>query len=262
MDAAARTAWRTEVLGHLEEFLGPAGESFGGGDGVELRAFGPSHARPWITVATVGMSEVPITGTSKERARQELLVYLPPDWEITGAGPERPADWWPMQLLRDLVDLRRREQVAFKTGECHTVETPPRPLAPGTVLTTALLNRPGREEREHPEFADLEIDAKPVRFLWVIPITTAEANLVTTKSYDALLDLMAERRLPYEINAGRACMVTGRAPAPTGPPPGPAPAPTAEAMPEAPDAVAVPTAPQPREAPEPEKRRRGLFRKA
>src|SRR5207244_8472286 len=144
-----------------------------------------------------------------DRRHQELLLYLPADWDITSTDP---ATRWPVQLLIDLARHVSEQERAPVPGQAVALQWPPEPFAPHTLLSAALLNAAARQQRAHPEFDPFFVGVQAVRFLWVIPITTAENTLLAKEGYDALLQLMAEARLPYELEAGRACLVTGRTP--------------------------------------------------
>jgi hypothetical protein len=224
---------RADVLAHLRRFLGPSPGRLAGAGAFEVHAFGPSHPRPWLTIATLGLCEIDLTPPDDDldRRNQELLLYLPADWDITSTDP---ALRWPVQLLIDLAGHLAEKDRAPEPGESVALQWPAEPFAPDTLLSAALLNDAAREQRAHPEFDPLFVGVHAVRFLWVIPITTAENTLLLKDGYDALLQLMAEARLPYELDAGRACLVTGRMPriatsAPASPDPPPAAAPSVPA---------------------------------
>ncbi len=159
---------------------------------------------------TSGVSERPLAvpKSMDDRRYTELLLYLPPSWQLSDdASPEDA--WWPAELLKHLGRFIHEQQTYFEPGHSVAVAEPGETYAPGTLLAGALLLPPSLEE---PEFDRLSICGIPCRFLWVHPITEAEMKLKLERGTDALIELMNQRALSPVIDPHRACLVTERAP--------------------------------------------------
>jgi hypothetical protein len=211
-----RRAGRRETLrNHYRRWLGPSPGPLSHPSldaDVEVLPCGPTRERPFITVGTVGLSEYEATVPPEqgERVRQELLLYLPPDWEMDlEVGGE--ASLWPFRMLQQLAALPPRHGTYFAPGHSVALTDPPSPMWEGTLLCGVLFARPGRESDE---FDSLVIDREPCHFLWVIPVTAGELRYKLDRGFNKLLDLMSEAPVPYVIDPYRACVVTGRTPAP------------------------------------------------
>src|SRR5436309_888379 len=89
---------RADVVAHLRRFLGPSPAPLAVAGDVEVHAFGPTHPRPWLTLATLGFSRRDLTppDDDPDRRHQELLLYLPADWDV---ARDDPSVRWPVQLL-------------------------------------------------------------------------------------------------------------------------------------------------------------------
>lgn len=203
--------WHAALDAHCERFLGPCPSAFGeivpsSPFTVTLYPHLPTPERPWLTLRTAGVSDYPMTvPTGREDRYCELLIYLPPDWELEGSEE----GWWPGRLLRQLGQFVHESSTWFAEGHTVVVSEPGETYAPGTLVSAALLRAP---EIEDEEFDELVIEGTPCRFLWAFPITEAETDLKLEQGATALLDLIEEHGLSHVIDPGRACLVTGRRP--------------------------------------------------
>jgi hypothetical protein len=145
-----------------------------------------------------------------DRRYTELLLYLPAGWELLDAGRGVAEQaWWPARLLKRLGSYVHEHSTWLGPNDTVAVSEPGESYAPGTLVSGALLLAP----RVEPEgFDPLIIDGVPCRFLWVFPVTEAELQLKLERGTDALLELIGTKDVGHVLDAGRACMVTGRRP--------------------------------------------------
>lgn len=200
--------WRPALEDHLQRHLGEAIVNhplLSLGMHIDVFVFEPTPDRPYITAVTVGVSEFPmvVPDNEPERRHQELMVYLPAGWPLDpNAGS---AAVWPFWLLRALGRFAHDESTYFAPGHTVALANPPEPFVPGVPFTTALLLDPP----EPSSFDELTIGDTPCRFLWAIPLTTAEADYKLSNGGNALLEKLREADVRREIDPARACLITG-----------------------------------------------------
>jgi len=159
-------------------------------------------------MVTVGVSDLPMKAPAGEedRRHQELLTYLPPEWDVDFQRGDEA--WWPGRVLKTLGNFVHQYETFLGPGHTIALAEPPEPFVPGTLLTTALCLEPPEKDM----FDRLVINGRPCRFLWVCPITTAEAKLKLDQGTDALVALMKAQHLPVAIDPKRKDLVTGQSP--------------------------------------------------
>jgi hypothetical protein len=201
--------WRTALGRHLDLLLGPCDSFPDEGEGnpsVSVLAFAPNTKREYMTLVTDGASSRAMAAPAYEtdRRHQELVLYVAP---VDGQPPP-----WALTLLRRLGRFAHEQRTFLGPGHTVAFENPPRPLADDTLLAAVLLTPPIFEE---PAFDRLSIDGDEVRFLNVVPITSAELDVKLERGLDALYDVLANGDLHQIVDLGRACLVTGETPATT-----------------------------------------------
>ncbi|MEQ8820401.1 MAG: suppressor of fused domain protein [Sumerlaeia bacterium] len=166
---------------------------------LDVYIFEPTEQRPFYTLITGGMSDVPMTIPDEldepgELRRSELLLY---------ANENKPEY---AQLLRFLARMPHEFQTWLGPG--HTVPNgdPPKPFFEKSKLTTALLLPPIVEEdqglRER-----LTIKGDPVNPYWVTFLTDRETNLKLRRGTEAILNLFERRRHPFVLKEQRRSYV-------------------------------------------------------
>ena len=126
---------------------------------VDVLHVPPHDERPCHTLVTCGMSAKPMAAPEPALERAELLIVLPPSWDL-----EDEPQQWPIGVLRFLAHLPHEYDTWL--GEGHTVPNgdPPEPYAHGTGLCGAMLVDPTLV----PDGFDvLEREDGPIRFYGV-----------------------------------------------------------------------------------------------
>ncbi len=93
-------------------------------------------------------------------------------------------------------------------GYGHTMPNgdPPAPFWGSSDLDTLLFMPPiVTKDQTLPEV--LRLSGEPVRFLWVVPLTTAECNFKLKKGFDAILDLFQQHQHPHVFDPHRKSYV-------------------------------------------------------
>jgi tetratricopeptide (TPR) repeat protein len=159
---------------------------------VDISVVEPSPERNYYVLITMGMGahrmKVPPELGHLERA--ELLICLPPDWNIQELKDE---NWyWPFRWLKIMARLPLEEDSWIGWG--HTVPNGG-PFADNTRFTTMLLLNPGA-------FDEAAAECKmpgggTVNFYQIIPIYEEEAELKINRSAETLLEAFENEELEY-----------------------------------------------------------------
>jgi hypothetical protein len=154
---------------------------------LDVHVIEPTPERPWFTLFTTGMSDLPMTvpdgaGVSPYA---ELMICLPPDWPLAESSMSNESSYWPVRLLKMVARLPH--EYSTWIGAWHSVPNgdPAEPYAPGTpftgVVVTPVLNCP-------PEARAITTGSgKEISLLALVPLHPAEMELKFTQGTDALI---------------------------------------------------------------------------
>lgn len=144
--------------------------------------------RPWITLVTAGMSDLPMLAPDGEEhmTRSELMLRLPADWPMGEAALEDEENYWPVRALKFLARLPHEYDSWLSYG--HTIPNghPAEPFADDIPFTGVVLGPP-----------DPAMDGiSPLRnvkgedvYIWsVIPLHPSEMEHKLQHGADALFD--------------------------------------------------------------------------
>lgn len=157
---------------------------------IDIHMIPPTEERPWITLATTGMSDLPMQVPEFEGSdtytRAELLIYLPPDWPLDQQSFENESNYWPLRWLKILARLPHEYETWL--GEGHTIPNndPPERIADtpfsGFLLLPPLLSQP--EEA----YALVTEDGETIRFYCLIPLYREEMDYKIAHGLSELID--------------------------------------------------------------------------
>ena len=179
------------VSEHIEQHLGPVESVFhelvSDMVHVDVHWVKPSKRRPWHTLITSGMSDLPMTvpDPCREYEHAELCINLPRQWKISDKAFRNEQYYWPVRLLKMLARLPHEFETWLGTG--HTVPNgdPAEPYADNTKLCCALILPPVSSPEK---FHCLETeDGRMTWFYSVVPLYEDEMNFKLNKGLDALL---------------------------------------------------------------------------
>lgn len=184
------------VQDHVEQHLGPIESVFheivSPYVHLDVLQVPPSDERPGWTLVTCGMSAQPMAVPAEIDPPRftELMIVLPPDWQLSEKAFKDERWYWPVRMLKTLGRLPH--EYGTWLGEGHTVPNgdPPEPYAPGTELCGALVLRPMLVEDE---FEVLERPGEdPIHFLGVVPVYAHEMDFKLEHGAQALVDAWRE----------------------------------------------------------------------
>lgn len=164
---------------------------------VDVCIIPPADERGYYTLVTMGMGAhrmlVPEELAEQKLERAELLICLPPDWEL---DREEERWYWPVRLLKSLARL---------PGDCgtwlgwgHTVDNR-EPYAENTALCGCILAAP-QNVPEDAETCPLD-DGGEVNFYQVIPLYQEELEFKKEHDSGALLERMGG--VSFIVDTGR-----------------------------------------------------------
>jgi hypothetical protein len=153
---------------------------------VDIAIINPTQKRDYYVLVTIGMGahrmKLPADLEGKGFDRAELLVCLPPDWNMQNFKDER---WyWPLRWLKIMARLPIEQQTWLGWG--HTVPAG-EPFADSTQLNTMLLLNPGAFRKGCDQ---CRIPDGFVNFYQLVPLYQEELNLKLEQGTEALLEIM------------------------------------------------------------------------
>lgn len=161
---------------------------------IDVYTYEPNDERPFYTLVTSGMSDLPQNAPEGMPVRRvELVLYV-----------EEPKQEY-IDLLRWLAHLVHDQQTWFSPGSTMTNGNPPRPIFDGSELTCYFFSMPPLEPEIHcPE--ELQFDGEPLYILWVVPLSTAEREYVR-ENEDGFYALLDENEHSILVDEGRESYV-------------------------------------------------------
>ena len=202
-----------EIEGHYEHYFGDISgvyhEIVSDIVHVDIHMIPPTPERPWLTLATTGMSDlpmhVPAFEGSHRYSRAELLIYLPPDWPLSQEDFDSEDNYWPLRWLKILARLPHEYETWLAEG--HTIPNgdPPERIAntpfSGFMLLPPLLSQP--EEA----YTLKTVDGETVHFYCLIPLYAEEMAYKLEHGINALLGHFDTDFVNEVVDIHRPCMV-------------------------------------------------------
>ncbi|MEM7249323.1 MAG: suppressor of fused domain protein [Acidobacteriota bacterium] len=183
-----------------QRFFGPLQEIVDDdATGLDFLVASPGvHGRDFTTLLSSGLSDkpMPVPDDFLEQGRRiELVLYL--------SGPPRATH---VALLRWVAAALDEPGTWLGPGHSLPHGDPPSPLFPKSCLDTVLLCPPVLEpDLRLPQ--ELSVEGEPVRLLWLLCLSPAEAELKLQKGLPELFALLDEHQLPIVLDEGRASLV-------------------------------------------------------
>lgn len=162
---------------------------------IDVYVHPPHSDREFTTLITGGMSDnaMPIPpGPCSPRA--ELVLYV-------AAVTEEYVN-----LLRFLAQLPYKQSTWFSYGSTMTNGQPPQPIFDGSVLDCYVFI-PSIIKSDCEISKSVVIADAPLQVLWVVPITSAERQLVMDHGMDKFYELLNKYNHPLVVDQSRKCYV-------------------------------------------------------
>ncbi|MDR1902983.1 MAG: suppressor of fused domain protein [Treponema sp.] len=185
------------IQSHIDTYFGASGSVFhelvSPDIHVDIVIIEPTEKRNYYVLVTMGMGahrmNVPDELKEENLARAEVLVCLPPDWNIESKEEEY---YWPLRWLKIMARLPGNEDTWIGWG--HTVPNG-EPFAKNTQLNTILLLNPGAFRQK--SFRCKMPDGSYVNFYQMIPLYEEEVQFKIKNNTDLLLSFLDKDCLEY-----------------------------------------------------------------
>ncbi|MBB4750790.1 suppressor of fused domain protein [Actinoplanes lobatus] len=155
---------------------------------VHVHLVEPTEDRPYRTLITSGMSELPMAVPDGVSPYAELMLCLPADWPLDQEALSDPAVHWPIRVLKEIARLPH--EYGTWIGEWHSVPNgdPAEPYAPGVPFAGVVVTPMVRA----PEEAGTIVapDGTEINVLAVIPLHPAEVAVKTGQGTQALIEIL------------------------------------------------------------------------
>jgi hypothetical protein len=196
-----------EISAHIEEHVGKVATVFheiiSDVVHVDIHPVQPTSERPYWTLITSGMSDLPMSAPpgAEEFAYAELMLCLPKTWKMDQKEWDDEAHYWPIRWLKLCARFPHLYHTWLFWG--HTIPNgdPPEPFASGTAMCGMLLGTP----RTVPDdFTRLPIrDDKVIHFLALYPIYQGEMELKLKEGTERLDELFETHKVTELLNPRR-----------------------------------------------------------
>lgn len=169
--------------------------------GVHVYVIAPTEARPFRTLITSGMSELPMTVPAGVSPYAEVMLCLPADWPMGESYPSETAPDWPIAVLKQVARLPHEYRTWI--GEWHSIPNgdPAETYAPdvpfcGVVITPMLRTTAEARVITAP-------DGTEINLLAVIPLHRDEIAVKIEQGTDALIEVLDRGRVTELLDPGR-----------------------------------------------------------
>lgn len=155
---------------------------------VDICIIEPTPERNYYTLVTCGMGahrmKVPDTVNAAQWGRAEVLICLPPDWDITG---EEETSYWPIRCLKSIARLPGENDTWLTSSHSVSYNAP---FAQNTWFTGILLLDP-QDASAGARYTILP-NGEDVNFYQLIPLYEEEIRYKLDYGLDKLLEQMKE----------------------------------------------------------------------
>ena len=170
---------------------------------VDIHEVAPSEERPYWTLVTSGMSDLPMPASERNRdwAYSELMLCLPPEWKLDRDSFKDESNYWPVRWLKILARFPHEYKTWLSWGHSMPNGDPAKPLAHDVPFTGVVLTRPYTLSTD---FWTLKIrEDKKIQFLAVIPVYPGEMDLKLKHGSDELERLLEKYKLTEIVDRNR-----------------------------------------------------------
>ena len=191
-----RDAWadRTELISeidrHISHTVAPVDSVFheivSDDLHIDLHIIQPSVDRPFYSIVTSGMSELPMRTPQDEIQYAELCILLESSWQLSQEAFVDEGWYWPLRLLKTLARYPNENGTWLGYGHTVALSKPPQPFATNTKLCAALIV-PSMTLGEA-FFTMKRSDGQTTHFWTVVPLYDSELEFKMANDVDELLD--------------------------------------------------------------------------
>lgn len=191
---------------HVQKHLGPVSSVLNDAPNapvpIDLVVVNPARARPFYTIVTAGMSNLPMTAppNAPECRFAELIMCLPSTWRMTPDDQKREEHAWPFKWLRHIAKLPHEQKAWIWEGRTVPNGEPPIPFAGNTRMSSMMLIRPQTTSQE---FWTLQAEGKSIHFFALLPLSGSEYAFQKKKGAEALMKLIRAQKVTAIVDVSR-----------------------------------------------------------
>ncbi len=199
-----------EISDHIEQHIGEIDMVFhelvSDTVHIDVHHVKPTEDRPFHTLITSGMSDLPMTTPEEYDANpyMELMITLPADWQISDEAFRDEQWYWPIRQLKFLARFPHKFNTWFGWGHTIPNGNPAEPFADNTRFMGVVLAPPiGVPD----EFIELTINEdKEIHFFSLVPLYEEEMSLKLREGSDELFDRFDQHGINEVVNLKRRNM--------------------------------------------------------
>jgi len=203
--SAASASYRQEIIAHIEKHLGPITATFRREDSdspVDLLWLRPGANRPYHTLITLGLSDRPMdipddVANKNAAERAELMIMLPPEWNISPDNLNSEQGYWPIAWLTMLADFARTPGNWLGTGYVFPNGDPMTEIA--DTPFSGVLVLPPFVSHPHEYYAFRSRDGTRLNLYALIPLYPGEIDLKSEQGLDVLLEHFDKTGINSEV---------------------------------------------------------------
>jgi len=174
---------------------------------VHIYVIEPTEERPWRTLVTSGMSDLPMTVPAGHDISPyaELVLCLPADWPILGLPDEDGRDYWPIGMMKEVARLPH--EYGTWVGAWHSLPNgdPALPYAPGTWFSGVVVTPMVTVDAEA---RVIEVpDGTKINLLALLPLHKAEIDLKVAQGTNALIAALDRGKVSEAFDPSRPSLV-------------------------------------------------------
>ena len=203
--SAASASYRQEIVAHIEKHLGPITATFRREDSdspIDLLWLRPGANRPYHTLITLGLSDRPMdipddVANKNAAERAELMIMLPPEWNISPDNLKSEQGYWPIAWLTMLADFARAPGNWLGTGYVFPNGEPMSEIA--DTPFSGILVLPPFVSHAHEACVFHSRDGTRLNLYALIPLYPGEIDLKSEQGLDVLLEHFDKTGINSEV---------------------------------------------------------------
>lgn len=170
---------------------------------LDVHQVPPTEDRPYWTLVTSGMSDLPMTvpDGAEVFAHAELMLCLPTSWKMEQTDWKDEAYYWPIRWLKTCARFPHEYKTWLGWGHTLPNGDPPEPYAPNTQFSCMMLGLPRTVSTE---FFSLKVRPdKVIHFYGLYPLYPGELEMKLKKGADHLETLFDKNKISEIVNLNR-----------------------------------------------------------
>ena len=202
--AAANHSYRSEIRAHLEHHIGPIAATFKreeSDSSIDLLWLPPGDEHPYHALITSGLSDrpmdVPDGPRRAQRERAELMIMLPPDWQLSSKNLHSEQGYWPIVWLSMLADYAQSRDNWIAIGNLFPNGNPMTPIADTPFSGVTIL--PPLVSHSHEFGTYRSKDGNRINIYCLMPLYAGEIELLNREGLEALLARFDAHHISGEI---------------------------------------------------------------